>query len=618
MRGGYGLVAAGALGIWLGIQAVRAQTLQLVWNVAEDQAAARLGLVAVAMWAPGFVGWVVARAVGGRDVAWRLGLLFAATTLLRQTLWGELATAVFAVAAWIAWLWWLPAYLRELARRAGPALAAATVLIALAVEVASQAALHGLELHALSGLSGTILGAIVVVAFVVALRGALRTEPPPPPPLANAAWGALALGPFLALQLTLLLNTARLELSSSWPPQAVTAIVALSLALALVALARPVPRPVAVAAGVVSAALLAAYPRLGDVAIVTTVPIQIGLALLLAAAFAPPATRSLGRAYLGAAGGAGLLFVLLFTFHSALPVAEVWPIAALALTGIALRASATEGLAARRPVVAALALAAIALLAAYVPAPAPAPAQAAQEIRVLNYNIHQGVDRFGVPNVAAVADVIAASNADVVALQEVNRGWDVSGGVDTLAYLRWRFPTYRAVFGPMHAEHFGNAILSRHPVVDWGWARFPLGASALPRGYVWARLALPSGELTVVTTHLTPYDRGDERTERGSQAQSLVTFWQSRPRTVIVGDFNDAPDSPAVTALVAAGFVDALAAQGVGTQPTYVFSGSPFTPGHTEKLDYIFATKDLRVDEARILDATASDHLPLAARLTLR
>lgn len=638
------LLVAGALGVWLGLQAARMQLLAVVWNVAEDAPTTQLGLVAAGIWAVGLLGFIPARLLGDR-AAWMLGALFAVLVALRQTIAGEVPTAIFSIAAWIAWLWWLPAFLHALARRGATAVAPAAVLVGLGAQVATQAALHGSDLHAAGGAIGAIGGVVLALGFVLALRVGLRA--PEARSDAGAAWGALALGPFLFLQMTVLVNLGRLELLSGADLTVAALVASAGVAAALVALRWRTSRVARAVAAIVSILLLAAAQAPAPWAALALVPAQVGLALLLAGAFAAPGAApgsnandasstdaalggaasgirvgvgaSQGRAYLGAAAGAVLLFVLLFLFYSGEAVPALWPVAALLVGAASLRGSVAAPFRQPRPLAAAIALGVVAVLASVAPYPAPDRAAAPREgVRVLDYNIHQGIDRFGVPGMAAIAEVIEGADADLVALQEVNRTWDIAGGVDNFAWLRWRFPGHTAVYGPMHGDFFGNAILSRFPVKEWGWERFPLGPSKLARGYVWAVVATPAGDALFLSTHFTPYNRGQERAERVAQARLLLAFWKGRAPAILAGDFNDDAESEAVRTLVGGGLRDVLAAHGLGKTRTFISTGTPFATASLEKLDYIFTSPGVTSTEARILETVASDHLPLVATLRLR
>ena len=53
-------------------------------------------------------------------------------------------------------------------------------------------------------------------------------------------------------------------------------------------------------------------------------------------------------------------------------------------------------------------------------------------VRVMTYNLHQGFDVNGRHGLEEMAKVIEAEDPDIVALEEVSRGWVANGSVDML------------------------------------------------------------------------------------------------------------------------------------------------------------------------------------------
>ena len=192
-------VACGALGIWLGIHALRAYLTMVVWNVAEDAPATQMGLIALAVWAVGLLGFVPSRLLGQRRAMWVLGLLFAALTLARQAVPGEVSSPILAFGSVIAWLWWLPAYLATLASRGLSMAAVPALLGGLVALVAGQTALHGLDVQVLVGPGGLLAGLVLSVAFGAALRSMHRLAwtSEETPSATQGAWGAALVGPYL-------------------------------------------------------------------------------------------------------------------------------------------------------------------------------------------------------------------------------------------------------------------------------------------------------------------------------------------------------------------------------------------------------------------------------------
>ncbi|MFO7172220.1 MAG: hypothetical protein DIU70_004505, partial [Bacillota bacterium] len=162
-------VLAGAAGVWLGIQGLRLFLTMVVWNVAEDQPATRMALWALGLYLPGLLAWVPARLAGGARPAWRFGLLFGLLTALRPVRFGPVWTPALAFAAWIAWLWWWPAFLRELVRRRALGAAVPGILLGLMAQVAGQTALGGLDLPYLRSPGARGATVLLVGAFLLCL-----------------------------------------------------------------------------------------------------------------------------------------------------------------------------------------------------------------------------------------------------------------------------------------------------------------------------------------------------------------------------------------------------------------------------------------------------------------
>lgn len=222
-------------------------------------------------------------------------------------------------------------------------------------------------------------------------------------------------------------------------------------------------------------------------------------------------------------------------------------------------------------------------------------------VRVMTYNLHMGFDTDGHLGMEALARVIEESGAEVVALQEVSRGWYITGSLDMLTWLSRRLGM-PYVSGPTADALWGNAILSRYPIMAHGSALLPMGGVRLQRGYLWARIGAGAGEeLLMIATHL--HDPEEEGHIRQMQVPPILEFWAGGPSAVIVGDFNAQPSDPEIGMILNAGLKDSFAQVGTGLGYTYA-SNDPY-----KRIDYIWASPDLSVSDLVIPQSTASDHL---------
>jgi hypothetical protein len=167
------------------------------------------------------------------------------------------------------------------------------------------------------------------------------------------------------------------------------------------------------------------------------------------------------------------VYYVSFDIARALSRNSVLPLAALIYAACML--GSVRGAAGRAPqrdltaVAAAGGLAAVGILIALLqPAAAPAPQTAAAIGRVMTFNVHSAFNRQGRLDPQEIARLIDAQDPDVVALQEVSRGWLIDGSVDLVDWLATRLG--------MEVVFAGTAIRSgvRHPqprrILDHGSA----------------------------------------------------------------------------------------------------------------------------------------------------
>lgn len=252
-------------------------------------------------------------------------------------------------------------------------------------------------------------------------------------------------------------------------------------------------------------------------------------------------------------------------------------------------------------------------------------------VRVLVWNVHAGADAAGVPNLERVAARIRAERADVVLLQELDRGATRSAGVDQPATLA-RLTGLAVAFGKsldFQGGDYGIGVLARWPietsvvvplVVDPPQARS--GGLTTPRVALVTRLRSPHGTLVLVNSHIDA--QRDDRWRRQEAAQlaalvdSLVRHEGSTGATVLLGgDMNSEPAS--VTQALLRGDAgerrDAWTACGGAPDDSTARTYPAAAP--VKRIDYLYLTGRASCRAARVLEDQASDHRALLVEVSL-
>jgi endonuclease/exonuclease/phosphatase family metal-dependent hydrolase len=155
---------------------------------------------------------------------------------------------------------------------------------------------------------------------------------------------------------------------------------------------------------------------------------------------------------------------------------------------------------------------------------------------------------------------------------------------------------------------WGNAILTRYPIMDYGSGVLPLAGSTLGRGYLWAKFDVGAQQpIQIIATHL--HHLGNEGYVRLAQVPVLLEYWDHAPRSVILGDLNAVPDSEEMDLIRQAGLIDSWIEAGSGAG--YTFNSFD----RFQRIDWIWHTEDLVALDVEVISSTASDHLPVIITL---
>ena len=272
-------------------------------------------------------------------------------------------------------------------------------------------------------------------------------------------------------------------------------------------------------------------------------------------------------------------------------------------------------------------------------------------LKVATYNIQFGIGLDGQYDLGRIADAVA--DADIIAFQEVTRGYVRNGGRDMVAELEALFPD-RFTANHMPADidfgsavedgnaaerrfQFGNMIVSRWPLISVRRHLLPRSMRVetlnLQRGALEAMIDTPAGVIRFYSVHLDHIDAEERHAqiaalksvalsavETGLAVTGLGEYgFPELPATedfLLLGDFNFEPDLSEYRAMLSEGghLVDVSAADAGWSWK------DPTDRSCVKRLDYGFANPGLaaRIEGAQVdQGAEGSDHMPVHVHISV-
>ena len=620
-----------ALTITLGLQLMRVMFPALVMNKRAPDAAAEVAAIALCTFVLAFAAPLLPRWIGLRRALIVSAGGIALVRVVLQLVDQADARIWVASAGVLLFLWFVPAYLGYMRGLNRAPNLGAVILAGLAFDTALQG-LFGTWDYAWTIAGGTLALAVgLSAAHLLSLRRFVNSiEPAAGGDVRLADALPLAgLGPVLFVQAIVIQNVARHSaiLQITTPDAFLFVMFGNAVGLLLVSLLSLLRGAI-----VLRASVFVALVALILAVVVTTapwpftiLPANAAVAMLLELIGRSLYRPGDGRASSGTAiawGMGMLVFVLLVTvyyvaYERLLPFEnDLLIFVAIGLSGLAAWGAVEVARGASTPVahgvsfgIGVLLMIAPIVYRVVAPNRSPPAESVSFPVRVMSYNIHMGFNVDGWADMNALARTIEASGADIVALQEVSRGWYINGSIDTLEWLARRLNMHYAFEGTADPV-WGNAVLSRFRISRHGSLPLPEASVRPRRGLLWVEFQSGSSNpLLVIATHL----HHDESGPRLAQIPVVLQEYRRRPDAyrVVVGDMNATPDSAEYALFSGVGLTDGYRLGGGD-------SGSGFTyraDNPTVRIDYIWLSPDLLVDGFRVLDGTASDHRGIAATI---
>ncbi len=235
-------------------------------------------------------------------------------------------------------------------------------------------------------------------------------------------------------------------------------------------------------------------------------------------------------------------------------------------------------------------------------------------LRVMTYNIHHGEGLDGRVDTARIAELIKQERADLVALQEVDKGVRRTALRDLTAELAAATGMTGIFSNNFYYQggEYGNAVLTRFPVKRWTNHHYQMMRPNEQRGILELLLDVRGREVVFMNTHIDSRPDDTERWLNLGEIEGLTMNQTGRP-VILCGDFNNQPKGRVYDRLTRT-FQDTWSKVGAGDGFSFPANSA------NRRIDYIWFTQPqvLKPLKAWLPRSEASDHLPLVAEFALR
>lgn len=233
-----------------------------------------------------------------------------------------------------------------------------------------------------------------------------------------------------------------------------------------------------------------------------------------------------------------------------------------------------------------------------------------------------------------IIKVVQKINPDILCFQEVTIGSNYNNKKDVAKIISKKLK-FNYNFSNAHKYEFpitpkdesnygGNGIFSKFPIIKN--SNFPIINPKDSKDFPYERRTCAVSKIkinnkktiTIATTHSSYNSRFTENEEKLKEIKKLVNFFKkNKEKLIFTGDLNITPNTKSIK-LIEKYLINCGPSYEKPTWTTKPFSFMDFEETKLRwRVDYVFATKDIRIINSKIIKTKYSDHLPILVEVEI-